>query len=174
MHKGHNSNGEQEFLISIRLSAQGFSGYLPHRAQVANYLATFASSKQKNPAAFTGVLENVLSQLLEVIFQQQEPDGDVTVSISNLGQMTGIKLEFPVNYANKASYIRLAQELKKSDPQTLYLGWDQAAGNNPMGSILKVVAHHQAELEAETTLGRNAVQLFIKLNLETCVEKLAV
>jgi hypothetical protein len=37
-----------------------------------------------------------------------------------------------------------------------------------------VVAHHQAELEAETTLGRNAVQLFIKLNLETCVEKLAV
>ena len=174
MHKGHSSNGEQEFLISIRLSAQGFSSHLPHRSQVANYLATFASSKQQNPAGFTRVLENVLNQLLEAIFQQHEPGGDVTLSISNWGQMTGIKLEFPVNYDNKASYIRLAQELKKSDPQTLHLGLDHSASISPIGGILKIAAQHQAELEAETTLGRNAVRLFIKLNLEAGVEKLAV
>lgn len=163
------SNGEQEFLISMRVSAQGFASDSSHSSQVANYLATFASSKQKDPTDFTKILGKVLNQLLDSIFYNHDPGGDVTVSISNLGQLTGIKLEFPVNYENKAIYSKLRQALKKSDPQTLY---DQArtqpegVSSKVVGSILEVAARHQAQLEATNILGRNAVQLFLKINLE--------
>jgi hypothetical protein len=175
MSKKASSNGEQEFLISIRLSAQGFASYMAHHSQVANYLATFASSKQKNPPVFTKVLAEVLNQLLEVIFEQYEPGGDVTISISNLGQLTGIKLEFPVNYDNKAIYIRLAQELKQSDPETLHnRGLAQPGASKLIEGILKVAAHHQAQLEANTVLGRNAVQVFMQLNLEAEADKVPV
>ncbi len=163
------SLNHDQFLISIRVSAQGFGSHGPHYQQVANYLAMFAGSKHKDPKKFTATLSTILTQLLEAIFQHHERNGEVVVTIAKLGQLTGIKLEFPTNYENKAIYVKLGRDIKQHDPQTLY---QQTQANHktteisPILSFLQVVNQYQATLETASILGRDAVRISIKLDLE--------
>jgi hypothetical protein len=161
---------EESFLITARVSAQGFASNQAHCSQVANYLATFASSKHKNPERFTAALSGVLTQLLEAIFQYHERQGEVIVTISQLHHLTGIRLEFPVNYQYKLTYVNLIQELKKKDSQALYereLTRPNEAGPGPALGFLKVATQYPATLEDETIPGSNAIRLFMTIDLES-------
>jgi hypothetical protein len=164
------STEEQEFLISLRVSAEGFTSEWPHCSQVANYLATFASSKQKDPKRFTVALSGVLNQLLETICDYLERQGEVTVTISNLGHLTGIKLEFPVDEKHQFIYLSLARELEKNDAQALYEREIARVGkttSGPVLGLLQVVIQQQATFEAQIVPERNFMRLFMKMNLET-------
>ncbi len=160
---------EQEFLISIRVSAQGFASHWPHCLQVADYLAAFASTKHPDPKQFSQNLSSILKQVLGAVFHYQERTGEVVVTISSLGQITGIRLEFPVDYATKTIYTRLVQDLRQTEPQHLYqqeLARPDGNDPSPVLGFLQVATQYPAKLAASSVIGRNAIQLYIRVALD--------
>ncbi|WP_437488654.1 hypothetical protein WME75_09170 [Sorangium sp. So ce1014] len=107
-------------IISANFSVTGFSKRWSHCHQMANFLARYASANEDDPERYATLLSTFFNELLEAIYRNHEPSGDIIITFQRNHGRIIVTAEVPASSENLAFYKHAVQLLNQPDPMAWY------------------------------------------------------
>jgi hypothetical protein len=107
-------------IISANFSVTGFSKRWSHCHQMANFLARYASAHKDDPERTATLLSTFLNELLEGIYRNHGPSGDINLTLRWNNRRINVTAEVPVNDESTKFYVHAVQLLSQPDPMAWY------------------------------------------------------
>ena len=157
---------EPQRLIQLNLETADFSANWSHCDQISTYLARVAGSDSPDAFLHTNLLSTVLNELLEIAFENNQPQGALNCSLERRGHADRVVLQIPVNAGHAAFYrdsIAKAQQVAVND---LYLEALLGENSLPPGfGFMQLAVDFGAKFELEDLPG-DILQIVSEFELE--------
>lgn len=154
-------------LIRLEVDASVLASNWAHCDQLANYLARLAAFDRADSFLYANLLSTVLNELLEIIFVQHTPPGQIVCSLWRDGTFDRIELEIPADGTARDFYlsgVAKAQAPEVDETYThLLLGDGQT---DRIVGFLELAADYDARISLEPFAQTNTLRLVVDVELE--------
>lgn len=107
-------------IISATFSTSGFTKRWSHCHQLANYFARYASANEGDPERHSTLLSTFFNELLEALYHNRVPDGQVKLEFSHAYDVIVVRAYFPADDQVKRFFQNAVRIANLPDPMSWY------------------------------------------------------
>ena len=140
----------KEQLLEVSMSISDFASEWLHCDRISSYIARIVSHNRADSLLYANLLSSALNELLEIVFANHGPEGQLRCRISRAGPRDLIELRLPCDDKTLQFYNVAAARLGRPDVDEIYRGALFSPGaQDPHLGLFEVAVDYQARISIQ-------------------------